>query len=135
MFIVVDANVLCAGLLAKGKTAELLFSPKIKPVAPERLFTEIENHRVELLEKSKLSKVEFDTLLALYKKYVKIVPEEDFKDMLKKANELLGEHVKDTAYVALALQFNCPLWSKEKRLKAVDELEVYDAEELGERIG
>jgi predicted nucleic acid-binding protein len=55
MKIVIDANVLCAALLAKGKTAELLFSDQIEPVAPELLFTELERHRKELVEKTKLS--------------------------------------------------------------------------------
>ena len=130
MRVVIDANVLCAALLAKGKTAELLFSDQIEPVAPELLFTELERHRPELLEKTKLSENDFNTLLALFRKKISVIPAVEFRDKLMEANKLLGEHKKDTAYVALALKLGCPLWSKEKALKRIKKIIVLDAEEV-----
>ncbi|MFH0869610.1 MAG: PIN domain-containing protein [archaeon] len=56
MKVVVDANVLFAALLARGKSAELLFSESIEPLAPELLFIELGRNKKELLEKSKLTK-------------------------------------------------------------------------------
>ena len=134
MLIVIDANVICSALLAKGKTAELLFSGNIKPVAPELLFTEVERHKGELLSKSKLSEGDFGRLLALLKKRIKIVPAEEFSEFLHEANDLLKPHTKDTEYVALALKLNCPLWSKEKLLKKLASIEVLDADEVAERL-
>jgi len=130
MRIVVDANVLCAALLAKGKTAELLFSDQIEPVAPELLFTELERHKPELLEKTKLSENDFNTLLVLFRKKISVIPAVEFKDKLLEANKLLGEHKKDTAYVALALKLGCPLWSKEKALKKINKVVVLGADEV-----
>lgn len=125
-----DANVLCAALLAKGKTAELLFSDQIEPVAPELLFTELERHKPELLEKTKLSENDFNTLLVLFRKKISVIPAVEFKDKLLEANKLLGEHKKDTAYVALALKLGCPLWSKEKALKKINKVVVLGADEV-----
>lgn len=135
MLVVVDANVLCSGLLARGRTIDLLFSDKIEPIAPELLFTEFEAHRIELDIKSKLSAEEFNILFALLKEKIKIVPLEDFKDKLFDANKLLAPHTKDTEYVALAMKFKCPLWSKEKRLKGLAAIEVLDADEVAKRLG
>lgn len=135
MLVVVDANVLCSGLLARGRTIDILFSDKIEPIAPDLLFSEFEVHKTELLMKSKLSESEFNELLALLKKKIKIFPSDEFKDKLFKANKLLAPHTKDTEYVALAMKFKCPLWSKEKLLKGLEAIDVLDADEVAERIG
>jgi predicted nucleic acid-binding protein len=82
MRIVIDANVLCAALLAKGKTADILFSDQLEPVAPELLFTEVERHKAELLEKTKLSENDFSILLALFRKKIRIIPTVEFADKL-----------------------------------------------------
>ncbi len=129
-----DANVLCAALLAKGKTVELLFSDQIEPVAPELLFTELERHGAELLEKTKLSANDFEILMALFRKKIKVIPAAEFADKLLEANKLLGEHTKDTAFVALALKLGCPLWSKEKRLRKIRKIQVLSASEVEEMV-
>lgn len=134
MQIVVDANVICSGMLAKGKTIDLLFSDKIEPVAPELIFNEFESHKSELLNKSKLSGKEFNAVFALLKKRIKIIPSVEFEDKLEEANKALFPHTKDTEYVALALKFGCPLWSKEKRLKNLKIMEVLDADEIEKRL-
>jgi len=134
MRIVVDANVLCAALLAKGKTAELLFSDQIEPVAPELLFTELERNRKELLEKTKLAERDFNILITLFRKRVRIIPTVEFADKLIEANQLLKNHKKDTEFLALALKLHCPLWSKEKRLKKINKIDVLDANEVARRI-
>jgi len=82
MRIVIDANVLCAALLAKGRTADILFSDQIEPVAPELLLTELERHKTELIEKSQLSENDFGTLLVLFRKKISIIPAIEFKDKL-----------------------------------------------------
>ncbi|MBN2052511.1 PIN domain-containing protein [Candidatus Woesearchaeota archaeon] len=134
MRIVVDANVLCAALLAKGKTAELLFSDQIEPIAPELLFTELERNREELLEKTKLSENDFNILIALFRKRIRIIPAIEFADKLIEANQLLKNHKKDTEFVALALKLHCPLWSKEKRLKKINGILVLDANDITGRF-
>ena len=125
-----DANVLCSALLAKGRTAELLFSPQLQPIAPELLLNELERHKSELLKKTKLSEPDFDELIALFQKRIRVIPAEEFKDFLPKANKLLKEHTKDTEYVALALKYSCPLWSKEKILRTLPGVKALTADEV-----
>lgn len=134
MLVVIDANVICSGLLSRGKTIDLLLSDQIEPIAPELIFTEFEAHKSELIEKSKLSESEFNTVLALLKTCIKTVPSSEFEDKLTEANKILFPHTKDTEYVALALKFGCPLWSKEKLLKKLRIVEVLDADEVERRL-
>lgn len=135
MLVVIDANVICTALLAKGRTADVLFCERIEAIAPELLFTEVEAHKEELLKKSELSDEDFNELLTLLKKKIKVIPSDEFEDCLHEANELLKPHTKDTEYVALALKFKCPLWSKEKLLKELKKIEVLDADEVARLVG
>ena len=129
MELVVDANVLISALISStGKTSEILFSDKIKAYAPEYLLEEIKIHEKEILEKSKLSKDEFEVLLSLFTSTLKIVPFSEFKDFDKKASEICPDP-NDTEYFALALKLKCPLWSNDKRLKQ-NYLKVIDTSEL-----
>jgi predicted nucleic acid-binding protein len=135
MLVVIDANVVCSALLARGKALDVLLSGKLDPVAPELLFFEVEKHTHELFEKTKLSAAEFSTFLLLLRKKIRIIPAEEFESSVREAYRLLHPHIKDVPYVALASHFNCPLWSKEKRLKELKHLEVLDAEQVAKRIG
>ena len=133
-FTIVDANIICSGMLSKGKTIDLLFSDKIDPVAPELIFSEFESHKAEILVKSKLPEEEFNTVFALLRKRIKVISSDEFKDKLAEANKALFPHTKDTEYVVLALKLRCPLWSKEKLLKKLSIVEVLDANEIEKRF-
>ena len=77
MLLVVDANIALSSLISGG-LADLILSPKLEPVAPERMFMEIRGHRAEALLKSKLSEIDFEVLLALIFENIKIIPFLDY---------------------------------------------------------
>lgn len=114
MLLVVDANIVLSALTA-GRITDLLLSPKLELVVPDLLFLEVEKHKEEIKDRSKLSGEDFETLLKLLGKRIKALPLEEFSSQMPKAEELLGEHKKDAQYVALALKLNCPFWTYEKR--------------------
>ena len=114
MLFVVDANIVLSALVA-GRITDLLLSPKLELVAPDLLFIEVWKHKDEIKDKSKLGDEDFETLLALLKKNIKILPMDEFSALMPTAEELLGEHKKDAPYVALALKLDCPFWTYEKR--------------------
>ncbi|MBU1005803.1 MAG: hypothetical protein KJ561_08275 [Nanoarchaeota archaeon] len=123
MLLVVDANVVLSSLISGG-LADLILSPKLEPIAPERMFIEIRRHKAEALSKSKLSEIDFEVLLALLESKIRLIPMGEFIGLLPRAEELLGEHKKDAPYVALALNFNCPFWSYEKRFEKIGDVEL-----------
>ncbi len=130
---VVDANIICSALVA-GRLTDLFLSPKIELVAPELIFEELKKHKEELKEKSKLSDQDFEILLTLLEKRVKVIPLEEFSYLFNKAEEILGEHVKDAPYVALALHLKCSFWTYEKKLLKNKEITCLTTEELAKII-
>lgn len=134
MRLVVDANILISCLI-RGRDDELLFSPRLDLCAPELLFTEIAKHRDEILAKSRLTSSEFDLLLLLLERQVRIIPSDDFSDYLSEADRLVGEHKKDLPYIALALTLRCPFWTYEKRFRPLCRVEVLESAGVRARIG
>src|SRR3989338_2602106 len=93
MRLVVDANIAISSMVA-GKITDLLLSPKLDVVAPELLFVEIEKHKNEIKNKSRLTPDEVEILISLLEKKIRIFNMEEFISFVPKAIELLGEHKK-----------------------------------------
>ena len=133
MLLVIDANIALSSLIS-GRLTDLVLSPKLDLVAPERFFSEIKKHKAEALEKSRLSETEFDILLFLLEKKISLVPMEEFIDLFPKAEILLKEHKKDAPYIALALKLNCPFWSWEKRFEKLNKVESLTTKDIREKL-
>jgi len=113
-------NVLFSSLITKGKTAELIVSPKLKLVAPEYLLVELEDNKELLARKTRLSEEEFDAFLGVIMRRVKFEKEEYFSEFLEEAKEIYP--AEDFPYVALALKLKSlgletKIWSNDKKLK------------------
>ncbi|MBI2105954.1 hypothetical protein HYT56_03910 [Candidatus Woesearchaeota archaeon] len=133
MLLVVDANIVLSSLIA-GSKEHIIFSPKLELIAPDLLFTEIIRHKSEAISKSKFSKSEFETLIELLESRIKSIPLGEFISLLPKAEQILGEHKKDVPYVGLALKFNCPIWSYEKRFIKIGNVEFISTSDVRSRL-
>ena len=71
----------------------------------------------EILKKSHLSKEDFELLLSILETKIETIPLEEFASFFSKAESLLGNHLKDVPYFALALKLNCKIFSGDKTLK------------------
>jgi predicted nucleic acid-binding protein len=65
MELVVDTNILLAGLLKPSTTQRLLFSEKLRLFAPEHSLKEIEKHSNEFAKRMGKTKNEFEVALSL----------------------------------------------------------------------
>ncbi|MBI5066200.1 hypothetical protein HZA97_08245 [Candidatus Woesearchaeota archaeon] len=133
MLLVVDANIVCSALVG-GRLTDLFLSQKLKLVAPELIFEELKKHKEELKQKSKLSEEEFEILLAILERRIKIIPMDEFVDLFDEAEEILEEHIKDAPYVALALKLKCSFWTYEKRLLRTKKIKSLTTEEVAKEI-
>lgn len=130
MELVVDANVIISSLISSsGKTAEMLFSDKLKLYAPEYLLEEIVKYRKYILEKSGLSLEEMNMLLSLISSNIEFISFSDFGKFIKQASEICPDE-NDTEYFALALKLNCSIWSNDGKLKEQNKVKVYNTLEL-----
>jgi len=136
MFLVIDANELFALLIKGSYNAEkIFFSDQIQLIAPEFLLEEFDNNKQEILEKTHKSKEEFARLLEVIKRRIQIIPQEESTSFTHEAQAMFPHHTKDTPYLALALKYNCPIWSEEKLLKKQQKIEVYNTLELRAIVG
>lgn len=135
MLVVADANELFS-LLIKGTTRSeiILFSNSIELIAPEFLLNEFSKNKEEILMKSHRSEEEFFRLLSIFERRIELIPKEEFENFIPRALKLFPEHTKDFPYLALALKFNCPLWSEEKLLKRQSIIKILNTKELFELL-
>lgn len=70
-------------------------------------------------------------LLLIYSR-IKFISFSEFNEFIQKAKEICPD-INDTEYFALALKFNCPIWSKDKILKKQNEIQIINTFELLKR--
>jgi len=130
MELIVDANVVFSALISPvGKTCDLLFSDQFELFAPEFLMEEFEKYKQEILNKSGLAEVEFDLVLALIFSRIRLIPFEDFQQYISKASKSCPDP-NDVEYFALALKFDCLIWSDDKKLKEQSSVKILSTSEL-----
>jgi len=134
MRLVVDANELFAGIIAKGKelqswTLDMLFSDEVEMFSPFRLLAELEKNRDEIRGKSGFSLMDFEAFVGILKLRVRFIPLEQFLDKIPEAKEL-APHLKDVEYFALALKLDCPIWSNEKAFKKQSVVRAFSTSDL-----
>lgn len=129
MELVLDANILFAAIIKDSKTTELLLDPRVKLYLPEFALQEFAKYEKELLQKTNRTKEEFEEILAIIKKIVRIVPKEEFRNKIREAAKICPDR-GDIDYFALALKLNIPIWSNDKKLKKQNNVKIYSTEEI-----
>lgn len=134
MKLVVDANELFAGIIAKGKnlqswTLGIMFSDEVELFAPFRLLAELENNREEIRSKSGFSLHDFEAFVGILELRVRFIPLEQFLDKISEA-KVLAPHLKNVEYFALALKLDCPIWAQEKAFKKQSGVKVFATSDL-----
>ena len=130
MDLVIDANVLFSVLIKRGKTEEIIFETDLRLFSPEFIFEEFNKYKEKILMKTERTNEEFNHLLTILKKKIRIVPNEETERYVSEA-EKISPDKKDVDYLALALKLKCALWSQDKALKEKqNKVQVYSTEDL-----
>lgn len=133
MLLVVDANVVISALVVKGIPYKVFFFnslfKRFDLIAPDLLWREVDKRKPSLLEEIKLSAGEVEELLEFLKEEIDVVPAKEFVGLLPEA-ERVSPDPKDKQYFALALAFNCGLFSGDPELKEQSVVKVYSPREL-----
>jgi len=132
MELVVDATVLFAAIIGKGKTNNLFFEDKLKLVALPYLIEEFNKNVGVIAKICGLSESEVIEEFEILKTRVEIFPIYKFSDEIQSKAEKLAPHGKDVPYFALALHLGCGIWSREEDFKKQDEIKVYSTPELAD---
>ena len=129
MDLIIDANIVFASLIKLSTTAEIILNENFHLFAPEYLFDEIQKYENYILDKTKRSKDEFYAFFEMLKDIITIIPVEEFKKYIKKAEEITPD-IKDIYYLALALRLHCPFWSNDTKLNKQKLVKIYSTKEI-----
>jgi len=130
--IVLDANVLISALLKDGRTRQLLLSNQkfefCVPIYFRAEFLKYANHFAIKLAKPKKE------ILRIMKQLIELAEIKEFKkneyvDFLSEAKNISPDP-KDVPYFALALKFNCPIWTNDKLLKTQKKVKIISTHEF-----
>jgi len=127
---IVDATVLFAAIIGKGKTNYLFFEDKLRLVALPYLIEEFNKNIGAIAKICGLSESEVIEEFEILKRRVEIFSIYKFPDEIQSKAEKLAPHRKDVPYFALALHLGCAIWSREENFKKQGEVKVYFTPEL-----
>jgi predicted nucleic acid-binding protein len=137
MELVVNANILFSFFNRESFTRSLIVNASrygLKLYTPDFCIDELERDKNRVLKYSKLDDSGFALALSAIDSFITLVLKPEYAKYLSEARKLLPKHPKDIPYLALALAFNIPLWSNEKRLKEQADVEVLNTQDLLERL-
>ena len=138
MFIVVDSNVVISAALNKGNSLNVFLenfrNKKFDFIAPQFLFIEVGKHTNKIAGKTNFSFEESQEMLEFIISQIRFIQDDEFKDKLEEARKMLEHHNKDAHYLALALDFNCKIFSGDKTLKSIIPSKVITPKELLEEF-
>lgn len=132
MELVVDANILIAGLLRRSVTRELLLDERLTLWTPEHNLMETERALASSAFRKRLgdfSTVEVRALLGFVTSKIGVLPASSYQRHFAEALRL-APHPEDAPYLALAMHLHIPLWSNDAALKNQHAVQVYATHEL-----
>lgn len=132
MRVVIDTNVLMAGLLKDSVVRTVLLSRNISFFLPEHALSEIKKHENELLTKSGYHKGELKFLLNSLLQNIKVVPQKMIKNFMEKAELIMKDiDIKDSSFIATALVIKADgIWSYDNHFKEQNVIPVLDIKDL-----
>ena len=138
--LVVDASILFSFFekdSARRGLIEVLPLRGSRLISPKFAFTELLDIRERIMRYAKIDESEFLFLFSLIERKIDSFPEEKYGRFLMEAAEISphGEDTKDDAYFALALAFNCPIWSDEEAFKKQDKVKILTTEDVVKLLG
>ena len=128
-----NTNVLFSFFGKSTTTRELIFLLSGRVISPEFAIEELKEHRKEVIKKAKINEMEFDEIINVLREHIIFVSEEFYAEFIPLALEITPDK-DDADFVALSVKTNAPLWSNDKRLKQIREIEVLNTRELLELL-
>jgi len=113
--------------------SKIFFAFDLKYVSPDFVFEEFMKYESECMEKSGLSKEEFEKRKEKIFGRISFVSYGTYGNFLKEAIDFSPDE-DDAPYFALALKLESPLWSNDSILKKQERVTVLNTRELIEII-
>jgi predicted nucleic acid-binding protein len=127
MRIVVDASVVVAALMADGTVRDVLLSSSDHDfVAPEYIRGEVSRNIPKISRRSRLAPATVRALIEDVFEVLELIPASFYAEWRRTAAEAAlraGAH-GDEEYIALAISFDCPIWTLDDDFERIPGLSV-----------
>ena|SRR3989344_2270396 len=132
MILIVDTNILLAGLIKDSKVRKIIVESEWEFYYPESSFHEVRKYKDLVIEKSGMNEKEYNKLLSCFLKYIKLVSEEQIKEKIQEADKILRDiDPDDVIFLAAALSIeNSKIWSDDSHLKEQKKVLVFNTKDL-----
>ena len=136
MIFIVDVNVILSALIKNGKSRELLIDSPFTLYSPDSLISSIRKYEDFTLQKSGLSKEDFDTLLSLILENIVIVEKDQYQEQIPEAQKIMEKiDAEDVPYIALAISIsNNGIWSDDAHFDKQNKVEVWKTIDIIEEL-
>lgn len=123
MYLIIDPNIVISALIRKGNVSEIFslnsILKKFEFIAPNFLIIELGKHTKKIMEKTHFSEELIKEEIEFILSQITFISDNEYNEKTREAKEILKEHEKDVPYLALALAFNCNIFSGDKVLKSL----------------
>ena len=136
MLLIIDTNVLIAGLLRDSTVRRLLLLPAAEFLVPEHALEEIRSHKPTLLRRSGLAEPAFDALFAGILERVTVVPEAEVQHRAEADRIMAGIDLNDAVFIALALSVpNDGIWSDDAGFQRQTAVKAWRTKDILDMLG
>ena len=132
MKLVLDTNVIISALVKKGIIREFILKNILfEFITPAYTLGEINKHKSEICNKGDITEQEFYQLLDLLFRYIMIINPSIYSANISEAAGIIGNIDKeDIPFIAVALTFNCPVWTDDKHFKMQDRVKILTTKDI-----
>lgn len=142
MKLIADTNILITYFWKESVFQKMLEKARMQIITPDYAIKEIKEHQKEIIEKARLEKEEFDSMLKKLTEMIKVVPLNEYRQYVKKVKEIAAkfedeekrEILNDADFLALSIKLGIAIWSNDKLLKRQEEIIVLNTAELIELL-
>lgn len=138
MFLVIDVNIVFSALVSHGDSSNVFVlnarKKKFSFIAPEFILVELGKHTTRIAEQSNLPFEEVQRDLRFITNHVSLISETEYYDKIQEAREILKGHEKEVPYLALALKYNCYIFSGDRVFKQLCPEKVKTPKEILEEF-
>jgi len=136
MRLVADTNRIIAALVRNSSSRKILLSNKFKFLTVDFTKTELEEHRQELLEKTKLNQEQLNTVLTTFFEKITVISDTAVESAMDQAKKIMDAvDPDDTPFIALALAVKSDgIWSDDVHFSKQSKIKVWSTKDLTELI-
>ena len=132
MRLVIDTNVLMAGLIRESTVREILLSGKTEFFMPEEAIEEVKKYAAELCAKAGYSEGELETILSTLLEHVTLIRKKQLRAFMKRAEDIMKAiDIKDAPFLAACFSVRADgIWSFDTHFLKQNVVRVFDMHEL-----